>query len=58
MYISCANNLDLLTDLIVQNCENSMKIMYLRCTERLDLFKNSNSLNVQNRENLMENFVH
>ena len=31
------------------------KIMYIRCTDRSDLFKTSNSLNVQNHENPMEN---
>ena len=31
------------------------KIMYIRCTDRLDLFKTSNSLNVQNCENPMDN---
>ena len=34
------------------------KIMYIRCTDCMNLFKNSNSLNVQDRENLVENFVH
>ena len=32
--------------------------MYIRCTESLDSWKNSNSLNVWYRENSMENFVH
>ena len=31
------------------------KIMYIRCTDHSNLFKTSNSLNVQNRENPMEN---
>ena len=32
--------------------------MDIRCIDRTNLFKNSNSLNVQNRENSVENFVH
>ena len=32
--------------------------MYTKCTDLMNLFKNSNSLNVQNSENSMENFVH
>ena len=31
------------------------KIIYIRCTDRPNLFKNSNSLNAQIHENLMEN---
>ena len=30
------------------------KIMYLRCTDCMNLFKNSNSLNLQNCENSMD----
>ena len=30
------------------------KIMYIRCTDHMILFKNLNSLNVQNRENSMD----
>ena len=31
--------------------------MYIKCIDRMNLFKNSNSLNVQNRGNPMEIFV-
>jgi len=34
-----------------------LKLKYIRCIDRLNMFKNSNSLNVQNHENLMEFYV-
>ena len=34
------------------------KSMYVRCTDRMNLFKNLNSLNVQNRENSRKNSVY
>ena len=33
------------------------KSMYVRCTDRMNLFKNLNSLNVQNRENSRKNCI-
>ena len=32
--------------------------MYVRCTNRMNLFKNLNSLNVQNHKNSRKNSVH
>ena len=32
--------------------------MYVRCINRMNLFKNLNSLNVQNCENSRKNYVH
>ena len=32
--------------------------MYTKCIDHMNLFKNSNLLNVQNSENSMENFVY
>jgi len=32
--------------------------MYNKCTNHMNIFKNLNSLNIQNGENLIENFVH
>ena len=34
------------------------KSMYVRCIDRMNLFKNLNSLNVQNCENSRKNCVH
>ena len=34
------------------------KSMYVRCTDRMNLFKNLNSLNVQNSKNSRKNSVH
>ena len=34
------------------------KSMYVRCTDRMNLFKNLNLLNVQNHENSRKNSVH
>ena len=32
--------------------------MYTKCKDHMNLFKNSNSLNVENCEKPMENFMH
>ena len=42
----------------VQNNENSMEIIYIRCSDRMNLLKILNSLNVQNRETSRKNSVH
>ena len=34
------------------------EIMYNRCIDCMNIFKNLNSLNIQNGENSMEIFVH
>ena len=43
---------------IYQIVKNQWKIVYIRCTNSLDLVTNLFSLKIQNHENSMENSVH